>query len=336
MTRTVLISQKVASEFATELRSILEASPRPIALLPFTREMAPTPAQIDSIEAAYYSRDIWEGTSKSTLSPAAQAFWPLVEHAPHLKWLTVFSSGTDHPQYESAMARGIRLTTSAGAQAEPVAIAAVTGLLALARRLPHWFAAQQRGAWTPLLGAEVPPDLRGQSVVIVGTGYIGATIARVLQTIGMKTIGIRRRVRPTDYFDEVVPLQDLDALLPTCDWLVLACPLTPETRGLIDARRLALLRPSAGFVNIARGEIVDEAALAAALAGGRLGRAYLDVFTTEPLSPDSPLWKLPNVLISPHNAGASTGTYARGVHIFLRNLERYLNDRPLENAAERQ
>lgn len=336
MTRTILISQKVATEFAADLKPILAASSRPVELLPFTPDMAPTPAQIESMEAAYYSRDIWEGTSKSTLSPAAQVFWPLVERAPHLKWLTVFSSGIDQPQYQAALARGVRLTTSAGAQAEPVAIAAVTGLLALARRLPHWFAAQQRSAWAPLLGADVPPDLRGQNAVIVGTGHIGATIARVLQALGMKTIGIRRRVRPTEYFDEVMTLANLDALLPTCDWLVLACPLTPDTRGLMDARRLALLCPTAGLVNIARGEIVDEAALAAALAGGRLGRAYLDVFTTEPLSPDSPLWKLPNALISPHNAGASSGTYARGVQIFLRNLDRYLKDLPLENEAERE
>src|SRR6185295_14352182 len=128
-------------------------------------------------------------------------------------------------------------------------------------------------------------------------------------------------------------LSQLDSVLPACDWLVLACPLVPETRGLMDRRRLALLPRTAGLANIARGELADESALAEALAGGRLRCAYLDVFTVEPLPQESPLWGLPNVLISPHNAGASTGTYARGVEIFLRNLASYLRAQPLENEA---
>jgi phosphoglycerate dehydrogenase-like enzyme len=295
--------------------------------------MSATDAQIATIDAAYYSRDVWEGTVKSKVSPAARVFWEIVDRAPNLKWLSVFSSGTDHQQYQPHMQRGVRLTTGAGAQAEPVAVAAVTGLLALARRLPHWWAAQQRSEWAPLLGAEVPPDLRGQTAIIVGTGYIGANIARLLKAVGMTTIGIRKRVQPTEHFDEVHAISAIDALLPSCDWLVLACPLTPETRGLMDARRLALMRPSAGLVNIARGEVVDEVALAAALGAQRLGRAYLDVFTSEPLPRESPLWALPNVMISPHNAGASTGTYARGVEIFLRNLDAYVRGRPMENEA---
>ena len=333
MTPALLISQKVVAEFKPRLDAILAAAPRPIEILPFTRELAVAPAQLASIECAYYSRDIWEGTSKSVVSPAGAAFWKIVEPAPNLKWLAVFSSGTDQPQYQMQMKRGVRLTTGAGAQAEPVAIAAVTGLLALARCVPHWLAAQQRRAWEPLLGAAVPPDLRGQTALIVGTGHIGSVIARVLQALGMQTVGIRRRVAPAEHFDEVHPLASLDALLPRCDWLVLACPLTAETRGLMSTRRLALLPRTAGLVNISRGEVVDEVALADALANAQLRCAYLDVFTAEPLATESPLWALPNVLISPHNAGASTGTYARGVEIFLRNLDAYLRGQPLENEA---
>jgi D-2-hydroxyacid dehydrogenase (NADP+) len=179
----------------------------------------------------------------------------------------------------------------------------------------------------------VPPDIPGQTAVIVGIGYIGTVIARVLHAAGMKTIGIRRNVKPAEHFDQVLPPSALDSLLPTCDWLVIACPLTPETRNLIDTRRLALMKPGAGIANIARGEIIDEAALADALKNKRLRHAYLDVFNTEPLPTESPFWDLPNVLISPHNAGASTGTYARGVEIFLRNLENYLRDKALENEA---
>jgi len=333
MKPSLLISHKVVTEFEPRLKEILGGAQRQLDILPFTPDLQVTPDELHSIEAGYYSRDIWEGTEKGALSPAARAFWGIVERAPNLKWLAVYSAGTDQQRYHTAMQRGICLTTSAGAQSEAVGLAAVAGLLALARCVPHWLAAQQRREWAPLRGKDVPPDLPGQTVVIVGMGYIGKVIARVLRAMGMKITGIRRSSAPAEHFDRVLPLTMLDTVLPTCDWLVLACPLVPETRGLMDRRRLALLPRSAGLANIARGELIDEPALAEALAGGRLRCAYLDVFTVEPLPRESPLWGLPNVLISPHNAGASTGTYARGVEIFLRNLQSYLRSQPLENEA---
>jgi phosphoglycerate dehydrogenase-like enzyme len=333
MKPTLLISSKVIAEFGPRLNDILVSAPKQLDLLPFTPDLQLTPAAIANIEAAYYSRDIWEGTEKSALSPAAQRFWSIIDRARNVKWIAVYSAGMDQKRYQDAMKRGIRLTSSAGAQAESVGLACVTGVLTLARGIPHWLSAQQRREWSPLRGKDVPPDIPGQTAVIMGMGYIGAVIARVLRAAGMKTIGIRRNVVPTEHFDQVLPPSALDSLLPACDWLVIACPLVPETRNLIDARRLALMRPGAGIANIARGEIIDEAALADALKARRLRHAYLDVFNTEPLPPQSPFWDLPNVLISPHNAGASTGTYARGVEIFLRNLGNYLRGRPLANEA---
>lgn len=333
MKPTLFISSRVIAEYGARLNEILAAAPRPMELLPFTPALQLTPAAIDNIEAAYYSRDIWEGTEKSALSPAAQSFWDILDRTNNMKWVAVYSAGTDQKRYQDAMKRGIRLTTGAGAQADAVGLAAVAGVLALARGVPHWLAAQQRREWSPLRGKDVPPDIPGQTAVIVGMGYIGTVIARVLHAAGMKTIGIRRNAAPAAHFDQVLTPAALDGLLPACDWLIIACPLTPDTRNLIDARRLALMKPSAGIANIARGEIIDEAALATALKAGRLRHAYLDVFNTEPLPPDSPFWDLPNVLISPHNAGASTGTYARGVEIFLRNLSNYLRAQALENEA---
>ena len=330
----LLVSRKIVDEFGPRLNGILAGAPRQMEILPFTNEPGTANDRAAAVEAAYYSRDIWEGTIKDELTPAARAFWDLASRAPNLKWLAVYSAGADQQRYQDLMKRGVQLTTSAGAQAESVGLAAIAGMLALGRKLPHWLAAQQKAQWAPLRGNDIPPDMPGQTAVIVGTGYIGKVIARVLRAMGMKTIGIRRRAAPLEHFDRMQPLAGLDALLPECDWLVLACPLVPETRGLLDRRRLALLRPSAGLVNVARGEVVDEPALAEALATGRLRCAYLDVFTVEPLPPASPFWHLPNVLISPHNAGASTGTYGRGVEIFLRNLELYLAGRPLENEAE--
>lgn len=329
----LLVSQKVIAEFGPRLRHILDAAPGRLEVLPFTPALRLSDRDAGNIEAAYYSRDIWEGTEKSALSPAAQAFWNTIDRAGNLKWMAVYSAGMDQQRYTDALRRGVRLTSSAGAQSEAVGLACVTGVLALARGVPHWLAAQQRRTWSPLRGKDVPPDIPGQTALIVGMGYIGKVIARVLRAAGMKTIGIRRNTAPAEHFDQVFAPPALDSLLPSCDWLVIACPLTPDTRHLIDARRLALMKPGAGIANIARGEIIDEAALLHSLQSGGLRHAYLDVFNTEPLPQDSPFWALPNVLISPHNAGASTGTYARGVEIFLGNLANYLNAQPLQNEA---
>jgi D-2-hydroxyacid dehydrogenase (NADP+) len=333
MNSTLLVSQKVLAEFGTRLTDILAAAPRKLELLPFTPARQLAPSELARIEAAYYSRDIWEGTEKSALSPAAQAFWRIIDRSPNLRWMAVYSAGMDQQRYQDALKRGTRLTSSAGAQSESVGLAAAISVLTLARGIPHWMAAQARCEWAPLRGKDVQPDIPGQTAVIVGTGYIGAVIARVLRAAGMHTIGVRRSPGTQEHFGEMHPPTALDGLLPACDWLVIACPLTPDTRNLIDARRLALMKPGAGIANIARGEIVDEAALIAALQGGRLKYAYLDVFHNEPLPADSPLWRLPNVILSPHNAGASTGTYARGVEIFLRNLTCYLDGRALVNEA---
>ena len=327
----LLMSQQVLGEFRTEIDAIFAAAPRRIELLPFTPALEITVEQSNAIEAAYYSRDIWEGSNRSVLSAAAAVFWPLVDHAKNLQWLQVMSAGADQPPYQPSLARGVRVASGAGANAEPVALTAFTGLLMLARGFPHWIEARGRRTWDPLLGKRQPPDLRGQHAVIIGMGHIGSEIARLLQAVGVTTTGIRRRVVPAPHFDRVVAMTELDALLPTCDWLVLACPSTPETRGLIDARRFALLAPTAGFVNIARGEVIDEVALIETLCAKRIRGAYLDVFSTEPLPADSPLWTMPNVVMTPHNSAASPGNYERGVRVFLRNLERYLCGEPLEN-----
>lgn len=335
MTSTLLVSNKVVDEYGDRLSRILEHAPRKLQLLEFTPALAPKRAQLDAIDAAFYSRDIWSGTIKDTLNPASRTFWSIAGRASNLKWIQLVSAGADQRHYQPAMARGVRLTTSAGTNAEPVAMTAVTGLLMLARGFPHWVHAQQKHEWSPQRAADAPRDLRGQTAIIVGTGHIGTLIAKTLQAIGVRTIGVRRHPQPAEYFSEVLPLTAFDAALPRCDWLVLACPLTAQTRGLMDARRFGLLPRYAGFVNVSRGEVVDETALIDALTGGRLQCAYLDVFAVEPLPSTSPLWRLPNVIITPHDATASSGNYGRGVELFLRNLDAYLRGGKLENEVER-
>lgn len=335
MSASLLISRQIAVDYQAPLAEILAMAPGRLELLHFEPDAGYTAQQIASIEVAFYSRDIWEGTLAKHRSPQGQAFWSLIDAAPDLKWLQLVSAGLDHPVYQPSKQRGVRITTAAGTNAEPVALNALTGLLMLARGFPHWLGAQQQREWAPIRDQDLSHDLGGQTAVIVGVGHIGTRIARGLQALGVRTIGLRRQVQRAEFFDEVLGLEAIDGLLPRCDWLVLACPLSEQTRRLVDARRLALLPRGAGLVNIARGEIVDEAALIAALASGHLLGAYLDVFAQEPLPPESPLWSLPHVLMTPHSASASLGTRQRGAELFLRNLRLYLQGDTLEGGVTR-
>ncbi len=293
-------------------------------LLPAEPESRLPADERERVTIAFFSGDVYPVFSRS--------FFAAAQGAPNLRWLHVFNAGVDHPVFARFLERGVRLTTSAGSTAEPIAQTAISGLLLLARPWRHWLDAQAKRAWLPVPPEEAPPDLRGQTMVVVGLGSIGREVARLARALGLHVIGVRRSPRrPDDPVDDLQHPSALDDLLPRAQWLVLACPLTQETRNLIDARRLALLPPGAGIINVARGEVVDEDALAEALASGRLRGAYLDVFREEPLPPDSPLWALPNVFLTPHNSAVSAGNEERVCQIFLRNLERWLRDEPLEN-----
>lgn len=162
-------------------------------------------------------------------------------------------------------------------------------------------------------------------------GSIGCNIARLLKAFELRVTGVRRTPAPEPHFDEVVGMEALDALLPQADWLVLVCPLTAGTRHVLNARRLALMQPHARVVNVARGEVIDQAALVDALQRKVIAGAYLDVFSVEPLVADSPLWTLPNVLLSPHSAGNSTSHQRNVIDLFHRNLQCLVRDQPLIN-----
>jgi lactate dehydrogenase-like 2-hydroxyacid dehydrogenase len=180
----------------------------------------------------------------------------------------------------------------------------------------------------------VPPDLDTQTLVVLGLGGIGSEIARLGRALGLHVVGVRRS-RPTQDapIDAWAPPAELPELLPRADWLAIACPLTEETRGWIDATALARLPDGACLLNVGRGEIVEESALVAELESGRLGGAYLDVFEVEPLPVASPLWTLPNVIVTPHSSSISSGAPQRQAEMFLANLERFVRGEPLANAA---
>ncbi|WP_459617404.1 D-2-hydroxyacid dehydrogenase [Bordetella sp. 2513F-2] len=290
---------------------------------------------LERVEAAYLSTDILGTSSKTDLTLPMREFCDLLRRARNLKWVQVPSSGLDRPIHKELAAKGVRLTNTAGLAAETVALTALTGLLALSRRMLLWIEGQRDRTWNPLrLDEREPVELRGQRVLIVGTGSIGRELARLCQAVGLVTHGLRRSVSgPMPHFDEVGPISGLDDALPRADWIVLACPLTDDTKHLLNKRRFDLFKPGAQLINVARGEVVAEQDLIEALRDGRVAGAYLDVVEKEPLDPSSPLWDMKNVLISPHSAGDSTGRHGRIAELFFDNLRRLREGEPLVNEA---
>jgi phosphoglycerate dehydrogenase-like enzyme len=169
--------------------------------------------------------------------------------------------------------------------------------------------------------------------MVVGLGPIGREIARLLKALGLRVIGVRRSAEAVAPCDETLTYAQMRSALPRVDWLILACPLTDVTRGLVDEAALAALPRGARLLNVSRGAVVDEGALIRALESGRLAGAYLDVFTREPLEADSPLWTLPNVIVSPHSSSYSQGYGDRVGEIFLDNLARWRDGLPLRNVV---
>lgn len=280
-------------------------------------------------DVGFVSRDVTGLSTKQQLLPSTRHFHDLLRQAPGLQWVQTHAAGVDRPVFGDLRARGVAVATSSGANAAVVAQSAVAGLLVLARRLLPLIEAQRERRWAPLLANGLPRDLAGQTAVIVGWGPVGQHIARVLGPLGLKCVAVRRAAGLAAPGVPAVTLEDLDRVLPVADWLVLACPLTARTQGLIGAQRLALLPPGAQLINVARGEVVVQADLIAALQSGQLAGAHLDVFDPEPLAADSPLWSLPQVLVTPHAAGHSDGNAARVADLFLDNLRRWGAGEPL-------
>jgi phosphoglycerate dehydrogenase-like enzyme len=270
------------------------------------------------VEIAFFSGDLFP--------ERVREFVLALRDAKQLRWLHTFSAGVDNPWFQALRARGVRLTTSSGANAVPIAQTVLLYLLALSRDLASWQDAQKRRAWEP---HEVV-DLQGLTLGVVGLGPIGLEVARLGAALRMRVVGVRRSPRG-DEPCETWPMARLDALLPHADALVLALPLSDDTHHLLDARRIALLKRGAWLVNVGRGALVEEAALVAALQSGQLGGAGLDVFEVEPLPDESPLWFLPNVIVTPHNSGDSPGNQVRAAEIFLDNLARFGRGEALRN-----
>ena len=304
-------------EFADRLRAI--APDLEVVLLRVGERV--DDADRERITITFFSHDAWP--------ERAAEFFGVATRTPSLDWFHTMSAGVDSPVFASFLDRGVTLTNSSGASAEPIARTAMMYLLALSRDLPGLIRAQDRHEWNWARWFE----LAGRSIAVVGWGPIGQEVARLADAFGMRPTIVRRSERG----DEPHPVRTLDELTDVAadhDVMVVALPLTEETTGIVSADVLTAIGPHGLFVNVGRGELVDQPALVAALTDGRLGGAGLDVVSPEPLPADDPLWDAPNVIITPHNSGSTDGTGRRAAEMFLANLERRVAGRELENRVE--
>jgi len=255
--------------------------------------------------------------------------------SPRLRWVQATSAGINVVMRRTGLDRApITVTTAGGIHGVPLAEFALAGVLHFIKGVPNLRRWQQARRWD----LYATRQLAGERALVVGLGGIGRQMAASFAALGVEVIGLGRDGRTYDVpgLSRVIYRDDLDAALPQVGILILCCPLTPQTRGLIGREQLALLPPEAVLVNVARGEVVDQDALIDVLAAGRLAGACLDVVTPEPLPGDSPLWEMDNVLLSPHSASTVATENARLTDLFLDNLDRFTSGQPLRNRYEPQ
>ena len=254
----------------------------------------------------------------------------LAEVAPNLRLIHVIGAGVEHLCPMDWVPPGVTVVNNRGAHAEKAGEYGVMAVLMLHNQLPAIIGNQQRARWESLYSTPIG----GKTLLVIGTGSIGAAVAQRCRALGMHAIGVSRHGRPLDAVDEMHAVGALDDLLPRADFVFVATPLTPETRNLLDARRQGLMKRGAGLVNVGRAATVDYDALAANLRSEHLSGAVLDVFDPEPLPSDSPLWGLPNLIVTPHVSADDGDSYVPlTLDLVFRNLERLLDARPLVNVV---
>ena len=249
----------------------------------------------------------------------------LIARAPRLKFIQSISSGTDQYSREALKAAGIRLASAQGVNARAVAEHAVALILAMTRQLHVARDNQAKKHWRGMISdlSRREDELGGKTLLIVGLGRIGSHLAGLAKAFGMRVIGTKRDPGTGGTnADDVFSQGRLGEILPLADFVAITSALTPQTEGIINAQALARMKPSAFLINVARGKIVDEPALIAALNEGRLAGAGLDCTVEEPLPAASPLWEMPNVLITPHTAGDTRRYEDNVIDLLLENLDR--------------
>jgi len=311
---TLLVSDNVWARHGDAIRSI---SPGVTPIIYEGNDVLPDEI-IPTINTVFYSSDLWPERSRG--------FVLSILKATSVKWMHTFSAGVDSPFFVQLMERGIRLTNSSGATASPIAQTTVLYMLALSRNVRAWYQHQEKHEWTRHEFAE----LDGARLAVIGMGPIGIETARLGVALNMNVEAIRRTPTGTEPCS-TFSFDQLSRVLGHADWVAVALPLTDNTRQIFNAETFAIMKPGAHFINVGRGELVDEEALIAALRSEHLAGAALDVFATEPLSPDSPLWDMDNVIITPHSSSASAQSGLRSEDLFLKNLARYVAGEPMLN-----
>jgi phosphoglycerate dehydrogenase-like enzyme len=252
--------------------------------------------------------------------------------AKQLRWVHWSGAGVDAVLFPALVESEVVLTNSRGVFDRAMAEYVLGLVIGFAKRFPESFALQSQRTWQHRLTEMV----EGRDALVVGVGGIGRAIAQLLRGVGMRVTGVGRSARAGDRdFGTVFDPSDLNRLLPRADYVVIAAPLTDETRRMFGTAQLRAMKPTAYLINIARGAIVDEAALVAALEAGEIAGAALDCFETEPLPPESPLWSLPGVVVSPHLSGDFTGHADALVDLFCENFRRFRSGTPLLNIVDK-
>lgn len=257
----------------------------------------------------------------------------LAERAPALRWVQLIGAGVDHLYPLDWLPAGVKLITASGVHTGKSFEYVLMGLIALHTRLPQLAGHQRRRTWKKIQTGTLP----GRTALVIGLGAVGTGAAEAARTLGMRVLGVRRTRRPHRFVDELFSPDDLPKVLPRADYVVLAAPLTSDTREILGERELALLPAGAGIVNLGRGRLINQDALEAGLRSGRLGGAFLDVVWPEPHPPESTLWDAPNLFITPHVGADDIENYIPVVfRIALGNLERFFAGRRLRNVVNRR
>jgi phosphoglycerate dehydrogenase-like enzyme len=255
-----------------------------------------------------------------------------------LKWIHSTAAGVGQLMYPELRESSIVLTNARSIHSVPMSQHILGMILALARRFPDAFRFQRAAHWAQQeIWDARPSELSGKVLLIVGFGSIGHALARLVQPIGMRVWGVTRSGNGDKQFAErILPATELHDALPEADFVILAAPETPTTRQMIGARELALMKRTAYLLNVARGTLLDQSALVAALSAHAIAGAALDVAEQEPLPPESPLWKLDNLFITPHVSAATETLWQRQEDLLLENLQRWFDGRELLNRVDLQ
>jgi D-2-hydroxyacid dehydrogenase (NADP+) len=259
-------------------------------------------------------------------------------HAKSLQWIHSTAAGVSQLMYPELLNSGVMVTNPSGIFSVPMAEHTMGMILALARNFPDSVRFQDAAKWAQQDLWDRPQhlaEINGKVLLIIGYGSIGRELAKRAQVFGMRVWGVTRSGKgDTAYPEKILPAAQLHEALPHADYVVIAAPETAETKHLIGAERIARMKRGAGLINVARGSLVDEAALISALQSGQLGSAALDVTATEPLPADSPLWKAPNLFITPHTSGVSDRLWHRQTELLLRLLEEWFSGKELSNRVD--